>query len=191
MSEITITLPRLRSWWKVALGAALAVAVIAFAVPQSRDAIGRTWEPRRVADRSVLAAQREGLEQALARVYAKGADQLHSAGQLTLPISDAEAAAIERKSLDELRAIRRNALATSARFFGLTPAETDGYLRAIEPQLDKPQAETSSGVLLAPALYGIVARAAELSAQAADEGTRELTRPRTAPRPSPSPTPRT
>ena len=191
MSQVVIPLPGIRSWRRVAGLGALALLGLALVIPPSHAAIDRIWEPRTVADLSVLTARRTTLEQAIARTYAKGADQLHTARGLILPISDAEAAVIEGRGLSDLRAIRRSALVAIARAFGLGPTGTESYVRAVEPQLDAPAAPAGSApsVLLAPTLTQIATRAAELSAQAADGATVEMTKPRPTPGPSPASSP--
>jgi len=161
----------------IAVGALILVASVI-----SGPAIASALNPRAVADAAALVAQREAAERALARGYAKAVDQLRQVRALRLPISDDEAERITSRALEELRGVRRSALATIAAAFRLDAAQ---YLAIVDPQLEASSSADAPGVLLAPELYRIVLRANELSAQIADAATRELTRART---PSPSPT---
>ena len=113
-------------------------------------------------------------------------DQLKSTGNVRLPVSPAQAAAIQQKAIIDLKTVRRAALADLATASGLLGADATAYVTATEPRLDDATAVANeSGALLAPGFFAIVSRADALFAQVADQATRELT---TAPA-TPSPTP--
>jgi len=142
-----------------------------------------------IAGLDVLTAQRVGTEHAIARGYAGNADQLAKLNDLVLPVSKSEAETITLKALDDLRSVRRSALAALARTVGMGSADADLYVRTTDTQLEGKSFATEQGVLLAPDLYSIVARATTLYAQVGDAASKLLTQPRSTPSPAPSATP--
>src|SRR2546427_2271944 len=142
-----------------------------------------------IAGLDVLAAQRVGTEHAIARGFVANADQLAKLNDLVLPISKSEAETITLKALDDLRSVRRSALAALARTVGMGAADADLYVRTTDTQLEGKSFATEQGVLLAPDLYSIVARATTLYAQVGDAASKLLTQPRSTPTPAPSATP--
>ena len=68
-------------------------------------------------------------------------------------------------------------------------ADADLYVRTTDTQLEGKSFATEQGVLLAPDLYSIVARATTLYAQVGDAASKLLTQPRSTPTPAPSATP--
>ena len=167
------------------LAAAVAIALVLLAADPVRAALEVRLNPPTVADPTALAPQREAAEHALARGYARSVDQLKSTGNVRLPVSPAQAAAIQQKAITDLKTVRRAALADLATASGLRGADATAYVTATEPRLDDATAVANEpGALLAPGFFAIVSRADALFAQVADQATRELT---TAPA-SPSPT---
>ncbi len=155
-----------------------------------KDTVGWLFERRLAADPAALNAQRQAAENALARGFANGVTQLRKTNELKLPIPTTEANAIINKAVDDLRAVRRAALGAIATSYGFSPSDADVYVRTTESRLDAP-APGSGGVLLAPELYGIVARADQLYGQVTDDAIRRMTQRQTpTPSPSPSPSPR-
>lgn len=188
MTEEVLVIPR-----RIAVLAALAlvasVAVVALAAqPAVRAAVIDLADPRATADASTLERQRTAAEHAIQRGHARAAVQLDRALRLTLVISAAEAGAIETKARGKLEAIRRDALAALGTRLGLEGPALDAYVTTAGTQLDRGSFENEPGVLLAPELFAIVARAGELFQQAADNATRQLT-PASSPAPTPFATP--
>jgi hypothetical protein len=142
--------------------------------------------------RAALAPQRAATEHGIARGFVAAVEQLRKlTTELVLPVSKAEAQTITDKAVLDLRTVRRNALAAVAQTTGMGPAETDTYLRTTEARLDASTFTNDAGVLLAPDLSSVVARATALYAQVGDAAAKLLTEPRTTPTPSPTiaPTP--
>jgi hypothetical protein len=144
--------------------------------------------------RGALVTQRAAAEQGIARGYTAATEQLRKlTTELVLPVSKAEAQTITDKAVTDLRTVRRNALVAVAETVGMGPAEADSYVRSAEARLEATSFNTDAGVLLAPDLSGLVARANTLYAQVGDAAAKLLTQPRatSAPTPagSPSPTP--
>ena len=166
--------------------AVIVLGLLLLAADPVRAAIEARLNPPTVADREVVTPQRTAAEHALARGYGKAVDQLRSTGAVRLPVTAAQAAAIQQKAITDLKTVRRAALADLANASGLAGAEATAYVTATEPKLDDASSLVDEpGALLAPGLYAIVSRADALFVQIADQATRELT---TAPA-TPSPTP--
>lgn len=147
--------------------------------------------------RAALAPQRAATEHGIARGFVVAVEQLRKlTTELVLPVSKTEAQTISDKAVVDLRTVRRNALAKVAEIVGMGPAETDTYLRTTEARLDASSFASDAGVLLAPDLSAVVARANALYAQVGDAAAKLLTQPRATPIPSstiaptPSPTAR-
>lgn len=160
---------------------------------------GLTWSgavagllaPRAVAGAADLAAQRAATERAVQRAYVAAADQLRKTRALRLPISEAQAAEIERRTLADLATLRHSALVSLEQVLRPGAADADSVATATERRLDAappPDRSANAPVLLAPSLFAIVQRMDELAAQLADRGTREMTAaPSGSPRPTASP----
>ena len=101
-------------------------------------------------------------------------------------MTKAEAATITDKALADLRTVRRNALVALGSQLGMSPADAEAYARTTDPLLEGQSFANDIGVLLAPDLDAIVARAAQLYAQVGDAAAKQLTQPRATPTPSPS-----
>lgn len=143
--------------------------------------------PTAVAGAAGLAPQRVAAEHSLARAWAAAVDQLRKLNDLVLPVPRTEAQAITEKAAADLRTVRRNALAAIANEIGMSPAEADAYVRATDPLLETKSFAGEPGVLLAPDLDTIVARATQLYAQVGDAAAKQLTQPNATPTPSPRP----
>lgn len=140
--------------------------------------------------RAALTPQRAATEQGVARGFIAAIDQLRKlTTELVLPVSKAEAQTISDKAVIDLRTVRRNALAKLAETLGMGPAEADTYLRTTEARLDASSFTSDAGVLLAPDLAAIVARANALYAQVGDTAAKLLTEPRATPTPTARPSP--
>ena len=70
----------------------------------------------------------------------------------------------------------------------MSAADADAYVRATDPLLESQSFANEPGVLLAPDLDAIVARASDLYAQVGDAAAKRLTSAK--PTPSPASTPR-
>jgi hypothetical protein len=141
-----------------------------------------------VAGPSAIAAQRVAVEHDIARGWTAAVEQLRKLNDLVLPVSEAEAESITEKAVADLRTVRRNALGAVATRLGMSASDADAYVRTTDPLLEG-QTFPNEGVLLAPDLDAIVARATELYAQVGDAAAKLLTEPRATPTPSPSPRP--
>jgi hypothetical protein len=140
--------------------------------------------------RSGLAPQRAATEQGIARGFVAAIEQLRKlTTELVLPVSKAEAQTISDKAVVDLRTVRRNALVKLSETVGMGPAEADTYVRTTEAKLDATSFSTDAGVLLAPDLSAIVARANTLYAQVGDAAAKQLTQPRATPAATPTPPP--
>lgn len=146
--------------------------------------------PRAVATAADLAAQRASAERSIDKVYKTGLEQLKTTRGLKLAISDAQAASIEGKYATQLRDLRRSALQALADIYALPADQATSYVQQAESRLDAQPAASAAPVMLAPKLYVVVQRMAELGAQLIDAGIREMTQAPTA-TPAPSATPRT
>lgn len=139
---------------------------------------------------AALAPQRAATEHGIARGFVAAVEQLRKlTTELVLPVSKGEAQAISDKAVVDLRTVRRSALAKVAETVGMGPAETDTYLRTTEARLDASTFTSDAGVLLAPDLSAVVARANALYAQVGDAAAKLLTQPRATPSPSATPAP--
>lgn len=201
MKEGAIVLPvRAVAVAGAALAAAIAIVVIAVQ-PVTRDAILRLTDPRTTAAAATIEQQRTATEHALQRGYVKATGQLAEVRKLTLAIPATQAQAIDDRAHADLRAIRHDALAAIGSRLGVASSALEAYVTAAETQLGDNAFAEDKPVLLAPDLYGVVARANDLFQRSADAATRELTRspsaappivtptPRPSPSGSPSPTP--
>lgn len=168
--------------------AAAILAAAALALPGTREALGAAGEwfadPVTIADAPALAAQRELAERGIERAYERGVDQLKRTRELRLPISDQQAAAIQARYLEQLRQLRRGALASLGDALGVKGVEQARYVAETETKLENGVAPDEGGVLLAPSIAGIVGRVNDLVGAIADAGTREMA---AAPSPSPGP----
>ena len=172
---------------RIAIAAVVLVGLALLAADPVRAAIEERVNPPAVADRAAIDPQQAAAEHALARGYGKAVDQLHSTGSVRLPVSAAQAAAIQQRAVTDLKTIRRAALADLARAAGLSGDAAATYISATEPRLDDATPWANEpGALLAPGLFAIVSRADGLFAQVADRATRELTTASATPSPSPS-----
>jgi hypothetical protein len=134
------------------------------------------------ASRSALTPQRTATEQGIARGFALAVEQLRKlTTDLVLPVSAAEARTISDKAVTDLRTVRQNALAKLAETLGMGSAETETYVRTTDARLEASTFTTDAGVLLAPELSAIVARATTLYAQVGDAAAKLLTEPRATP----------
>ena len=152
--------------------------------------------PRTVASASDLVAQRASAERSIDKVYKTGLEQLKTTRALRLAISDAQAAAIEQRYAGQLRELRKSALQAIAELYALPGDQAATYVQQTEARLDAQPAASAEPVMLAPRLYVIVQRMAELGAQLTDAGIREMTQaptgtpaPTGTARPSPTPSP--
>jgi hypothetical protein len=137
-----------------------------------------------------VAAQRVAAEHDIQRGYAAATDQLAKLNDLVLPVTKAEAQAIDQKAIVDLRTVRRNALAALALALGSNATDAQAYASATDAVLEGQTFANEPGVLLAPDLNAVVARASQLYAQVGDTYAKQLTEPRKAsPSPSPTPTP--
>lgn len=177
-----------RSSLRSLLGVAvLLVVLVAIRIGADRLA------PRVVANGAELSGQQAAAERGIQRAYIAASDQLHRARALRLPISDAQAAVIEQRNLDDLRSLRHNAFASLGLAFSFSSGDAETYARATEQRMDAAASASPSPapqVLLAPRLFSIVQRMDDIAAQVADRGTREMTvAPSASPGASPTPSP--
>ena len=133
-----------------------------------------------------LSAQRAAAEHDIQRGYAAATDQLAKLNDLVLPVTKAEAQAIDAKAIADLKTVRRNALAALALALGANANDAQAYASATDTVLEGQTFASEPGVLLAPDLNAVVTRATQLYAQVGDTYAKQLTEPRAA---SPSPTP--
>ncbi|HEV2011575.1 MAG TPA: hypothetical protein VGS17_11180 [Candidatus Limnocylindria bacterium] len=143
-----------------------------------------------IAGADALSAQRVAAEHAIARAYAASVDQLGKLNDLVLPVSKAEAQAITQKAIADLRTVRLSALTGLGRAVGLSAADAEAYARVTDPRLEGQSFANEPGVLLAPDLNALIARASALYAQVGDAAAKQLTQPRATPSSSPSASPR-
>ena len=147
--------------------------------------LNRPAEP----SRSALTPQRAATEQGIARGFALAVDQLRKLRtDLVLPVSAAEAQTISDKAVTDLRTVRRSALVTLAETLGMASGEAETYVRTTDTRLEASTFTTDAGVLLAPELSAIVARASTLYAQVGDAAAKLMTEPRATPTPTARPT---
>jgi len=146
--------------------------------------LNRPAQPSRVS----LAPQRTATEHGIARGFAAATEQLRKlTTELVLPVSKTEAQAISDKAFVDLRTVRRNALGKVAETLRMGVAEAEAYVRATDARLEASTFTADAGVLLAPDLSAIVARANALYAQVGDAAAKLLTQPRATPVPTPTP----
>ena len=143
-----------------------------------------------IAGPGALAPQRTAAEHDIARAYAAAVDQLSKLNDLVLPVTKTEATAITQKATDDLRGVRRSAVAALATILGLSAADADAYARATDAQLEGQTFPNEPSVLLAPDISAVVDRAAQLYTQVGDAAAKQLTQPKATSAPSASPSPR-
>lgn len=174
----------------VTLVIVLAVLIAAAVVARS-GVVADALTPREVATPQEVQAQQASTERAIQRAFVAAVEQMRKARQLRLPITDAQAAAIEERNTNDLRTLRNNALVSLAQAFGVTGADAERYATETAKRLDSvplPDRNANEPVLLAPKLFAIVQRMDEIAAQISDRGVREMTAaPSQSPRPSASP----
>ena len=169
----------------------LIVAVVAIAAVAGGAAAARAGAPATVAGAPELATQRASVERSIDKVYKAGLEQLKTTRGLKLAISDAQAAVIEQKYAAQLKDLRRSALQALADLYALPADQATAYIQQTESRLDTQVAASAPPVMLAPRLYQIVQRMADLGAQLSDAGIREMTQaPTGSPTPSATPTAR-
>jgi hypothetical protein len=173
---------------RVGLTSAVAQAVLAERHLAGVQAL-LSLNPTTLSGPAALSSQRTAVEHDLQRSWRAAADQLAKINELVLPIGKAEADTITQKALADLRAVRRNALTALAGSLGMSPADTEAYVRATDPALDAQAFANEPGVLLAPDLDAIVNRATQLYAQVGDAAAKQLTLPRATTGPSSTPAP--
>lgn len=166
----------------------LIFAVVALAAVAGGAAAARAGAPTTVAGAPELATQRASVERSIDKVYKAGIEQLKTTRGLKLAISDAQAALIEQKYASQLKDLRRSALQALADLYALPADQATAYIQQTESRLDTQAAPASAPpVMLAPRLYQIVQRMADLGSQLSDAGVREMTQASTgAPSPSPA-----
>jgi hypothetical protein len=147
----------------------IAIAVVALLALVGLSFAARAGAPTTLANSADLAAQRTSAERTIDKVYKFGLQQLETTRGLRLAITDAQAAAI-------------------AEAYALTPDQASSYVGQAEQRLDSTApAPSGEPTMLAPRLYQIVQRMADLGGQLTEAGIREMTQ---APSGSPSPTAR-
>jgi hypothetical protein len=170
-------------------------SAVAQAIAVQRE-LARTTPPPLALNRAViagpdaLAPQRTAAEHDIARSYSAAAAQLAKLNDLVLPVTQAEAAAISAKAVDDLHSVRRSALVALAGVIGMSAADADAYARDADARLEGQTFANEPGVLLAPDIGAVVDRAAQLYAQVSDAAAKELTQAKATPTPSASPSPR-
>lgn len=161
-------------------------AVIALLALVGLSIAASAGAPRAAATGADLEAQRAATELAVQRVYLAGVEQLKTTRSLKLGITDAQAGTIQQKYTDQLKQLRRTALAAVADAFGQSADQSAQYAVQAEQRLDAAAAPSAPPVLLAPRLYAIVDRMGQLTGQLSDQGVKEMTQ--ASPAASPSPT---
>ena len=170
-------------------------SAVAQAIAVERDLAHTTpaplaLNPAVIAGPNVVAPQRTAAEHDIARAYTAAVAQLAKLNDLVLPVTKPEAAAITQKATDDLRTVRRSAVAALAALLGMSAADADAYARTADAGLEGQSFAGEPSVLLAPDIGAVVDRATELYAQVGDAAAKELTQPKATPGPSPSPSPR-
>lgn len=143
-----------------------------------------------IAGPDALAPQRTAAEHDIGRAYAAAVAQLAKLNDLVLPVTKTEATAITQKATDDLRTVRRTALAAMATLLGMSAAVADAYARDADARLEGQTFADEPGVLLAPDISAVVDRAAQLYSQVGDAAAKQLTQSKATPAPSASPSPR-
>jgi hypothetical protein len=136
---------------------------------------------------AALADQRVAAERAIARGYAASLSELGKLNELVLPISKAQAQVITDKAIADLRTVRLSALSALGQALGMRLSDAEAYAIATDPKLEGQSFANEPGVLLAPNLSAVVARASVVYAQVGDVAAKELTEPRASPSPTPRP----
>ena len=167
----------------------IVIAVVALLALVGLSFAARAGAPTSLASSADLAAQRTSAERTIDKVYKFGLEQLKTARGLRLAITDAQAAAIEQKYTTQLKDLRKGALQAIAEAYALTPDQASAYVGQAEQRLDSTlPAPSGAPVMLAPRLYQIVQRMADLGGQLTEAGIKEMTQaPSGTPAPSPSP----
>src|SRR5688572_16350774 len=88
---------------------AVVLSATALAVLARTGALASTFDPVVVADSRALGIQRTAAERGIQRAYANGVEQLRKTRELRLAITAQQAAAIEGKTVDELKTLRNSA----------------------------------------------------------------------------------
>jgi hypothetical protein len=170
----------------------IVIAVVALLALVGLSFAARAGAPTTLASSADLAAQRTSAERTIDKVYKFGLQQLKTTRGLRLAITDVQAAAIEQKYTTQLSDLRKGALQAIADAYALTPDQASAYVAQAEQRLDSTApAPSGAPVMLAPRLYQIVQRMADLGGQLTEAGIREMTQaPSGSPAASPSPTAR-
>ena len=144
--------------------------------------------PQTVGGTDALASQRVAAEHGIARGYAAQTTTLTKMmNELVLPISRAEAVFINEQATNELRNVRRNALLALAVAMNMSQSDSVAYAQRVESQIEGQTYANEAGVLLAPTLNAVVARAASFFAQVGDTAASQLTQAHPSPSPSAAP----
>jgi hypothetical protein len=171
------------------IGVTVIVAGVIVAAVARTGVLASSFDPITVADSRALGIQRTATERGIQRAYTTAVEQLRKTRELRLAITAQQAAAIEAKTVAELKTLRQSAFVSTAEAFGTTGDAAQRYATDTAARLDATASATQSDVvLLAPRLFTIVARMSELAAQLADRGTRDMTTPDATPSPTPPPT---
>ncbi len=176
---------------QVGLNSAVALAIQADRQTTHESPSGISLNRITLGTSQTLSAQRVAAEHDIQRGYVAATDQLAKLNELVLPVTKAEAQAIDAKAIADLRAVRSNALAALALALGSNANDAQAYASATDAVLEGQKFANEPGVLLAPVLNSVVTRASQLYAQVGDTYAKQLTEPRTvSPSPFPSPSPR-
>jgi len=172
----------------------LLLLMVAALLPGPRSLIGRVFDPAPVAAPAALSIQRGAAERGIQRGYKKATDQLDAVRKLKVQATPQQIDSRIAKALDDLRALRQNALIAVGGAIGADDTVAARYAAEAAQRLDA-AGEPGPDALLAPRLATIVQRMDELASQIADQATRDLTvpggptaSPAGSPRPSPTPT---
>ena len=184
MNARLLVIPR-RTLRTAVVAGAVVLAVILAVMSGALTDLGA---PRATADQTTLAAQRTAAERAIGRAYDRATDVLKRSHDLKLAITPQQAAAIESKTVADLRTLRRNALQSVADSYGMRGSDAQRYVADAENRLDVPQVGTDAGVLLAPRLLVIVTQMDDVATRLTDNAARQLTNPFPNATPTPSPT---
>ena len=160
---------------------AVAVALVALV---GLSLIASAGAPKAVASSAEMDAQRATTERAVQRIYLAGVEQLKTTRGLRLAISDAQAATIEQKYVDQLNQLRRSAFAAIGEAYGQSADQGAAYATQTEARMGAAAPASASPLLLAPRLYAIVERMGQVTSQLSDQGTREMTQTPASPSPT-------
>jgi hypothetical protein len=177
----------------LAVGGALALAVLILAVLLGLGSLVRANEPRATATTAQLSLQQGAVERDIERAYEQATDQVKKVRALNLAIGAPQADQIATKAYGDLFTLRHNAFVSLGQVLGLIANEAESYATSTEQRFDK--APVSAGpsptpVLLAPRFYTIVSRMSELATALADQATTALTAPAPTGTPTSTPTAR-